>query len=99
MIVATLTAVADQPNSTSHDAFLTMLPTLDYHAHFRFRHLRCSGRRQDAAAEMVALAWSWEVRKLGNGKNLAEFPASVASLAARAVGSGRRWPTTNGPAT
>src|SRR6185436_10490629 len=51
---------------------------------------RCSHRRDDAIAEMVALVWKWSLRLIQRGKDPTAFPTALAAFAARAVRSGRR---------
>jgi hypothetical protein len=70
--------------------FLSILPRIELHGRVSFRHLRCPGRRADAVAEMVALAWKWHLRLAERGKDAIQFPGTLASFAARAVRSGRR---------
>ncbi len=74
-----------------HEAFLTaVLPKVLSHAHVWSRHIKCSHRRDDFIAEMVALSWKWFVRLVERGKDPTEFPTALATFAARAVRSGRR---------
>jgi hypothetical protein len=73
-----------------HIAFVSILPRIEQHAHVYFRHLQCPDRREDAVAETVALAWAWFLRLSRQGKDATEFPATLASYAARAAGAGRR---------
>jgi hypothetical protein len=70
--------------------FLAVMPRIDKAAHFHFRHLTCPGRRADAVAEVVAVAWSWYRRCAERGRDAGEFPSALARLAARFVRSGRR---------
>src|SRR5262249_39913909 len=70
--------------------FLALLPRIELHARITFRSVRCPDRRADAIAETVALAWQWHVRLAERGKDVRQFPAAFAALAARAVRSGRR---------
>ena len=65
-------------------------PRVEAHARIYFRHLRCPGRRDDAVAETVAVAWKWFVCAAGRGKDVREFPSALATLAARHVRCGRR---------
>src|SRR5262245_36721393 len=71
-------------------AFLELMPGVQKHAEITFRHLRCEQTRDDRVAEAVAVAWRWYVRAWQKGKDLGDFPAALASLAARHVRSGRR---------
>ena len=73
-----------------HRQFLALLPRIELHARITFRGVCCPGRRADAIAEAVALAWKWHVRLAERGKDVMQFPAAFAALAARAVRSGRR---------
>jgi hypothetical protein len=73
-----------------HAHFLEIMPRVETHARIYFRHLRCPGRRDDAVAETVAVAWKWFVRAAGRGKDVREFPSALATLAARHVRCGRR---------
>ena len=70
-------------------AFLQVLPRIQTHAEIHFRHLRCPGRREDAVAEVVALAWEWFLRLTERQKDVAEFVSAVADFAVRHVRSGR----------
>src|SRR5262249_58971261 len=51
---------------------------------------KCRRRVEEAVAEMAALAWKWFLRLAEQGKDAADFPATLAAYAARAVRSGRR---------
>ena len=73
-----------------HAHFLQILPRIQTHAEIHFRHLRCPGRREDAVAEVVALAWEWFLRLTEQRKDVAEFVSAVADFAVRHVRSGRR---------
>src|SRR5262249_23359605 len=73
-----------------HHHFLLILPGIQTHAEIHFRHLRCPGRRDDAIAEVVALAWKWFLRLTERQKDVAEFVSAVADFAVRHVRSGRR---------
>jgi hypothetical protein len=72
-----------------HAGFLALLPKLTLHARVYYRHLR-PDRKEEAAAEMVALAWLWYLRLVKRGKDPRQFPTAIATYAARAVASGRR---------
>jgi len=72
------------------ERFLAIRPRILVHARIYFRHVRCGGRKADAIAETVALAWKWFVRLARRGKDARRFPSVLASFAARAVRSGRR---------
>ena len=64
-----------------HAHFLEILPRVETHARIHFRHLRCPGRRDDAVAETVAVAWKWFLRLARAG-------------ARTSASSSRPWPTT-----
>ena len=72
-----------------HATFLTILPRLQAHGRVYFRH-RAAEQREEAIAEMVALAWRWHLALAARGKDAARFPSALATFAARAVASGRR---------
>jgi hypothetical protein len=69
--------------------FLAVMPRIETHARFYFRHLKCPHQREEALAECLALAWSWFVRLVQRGKNPEAFISVLADFAARAVSSGR----------
>jgi hypothetical protein len=73
-----------------HARFLSILPRIQTHAEIHFRHLRCPGRREDAIAEVVALAWKWFLRLTQQEKDVGEFVSAVADFAVRHVRSGRK---------
>ena len=73
-----------------HAHFLSILPRIEAHAEFRFRHLRCPGRRDDAVAETIAVAWKWYLRLSERGKDVDQFVSTLADYAVRHVRSGRR---------
>src|SRR5262249_59964454 len=73
-----------------HAGFLALLPRGEMHARLAFRGVRCPHRRNDAVAEVVALAWKWYVRLVRRGQDPAAFASALATFAARAVRSGRR---------
>jgi hypothetical protein len=83
-------APAGAARASLHDRFLAILPRVERHGQVFFRHLRCPGRKEDAIAEMVALAWKWHLRLAERGKDARQFPSALAAYAARAVKSGRR---------
>jgi hypothetical protein len=70
--------------------FLTILPRIKNHARIYFRHQRCGFKKADCISETIALAWKWLVRLAEKGKDATKFPSALATLAARAVRSGRR---------
>jgi DNA-directed RNA polymerase specialized sigma24 family protein len=73
-----------------HAAFVALLPRIERHARFAFRHLGCPQSRDDAVAEVTGLAWRSYVRLVERGKDPAQFVSTFASYAARAVRRGRR---------
>jgi hypothetical protein len=73
-----------------HVGFLAVLSRIELHAQVYFRHLRCPGKKEDAVAEVVAVAWKWFLRATKKGKDVAEFVSAVATYAARHVRSGRK---------
>jgi hypothetical protein len=81
---------ADTSLASLQTAFLTILPTIESRGRTFFRHVACPVQRQEAIAEMTALAWKWFVRLAAKGKNAARFSMILSSYAARAVKSGRR---------
>jgi hypothetical protein len=70
--------------------FLAILPRIETHAKVHFRFLQCPGKRADAIAEVVAVAWKWYVRATQQGKDPGEFVSALADYAVRHVRSGRR---------
>jgi hypothetical protein len=70
--------------------FLTLLPRIEKVARYHFRDQRCPNQKADRIAEVIALAWKWFVELEQRGKEVARFVSVLASLAARAVRSGRR---------
>jgi hypothetical protein len=73
-----------------HAHFLQILPRIEEHAQVRFNFLRCPGRRDDAVAEVVALAWKWFLRLVAQGKDIDKFVSVLADFAVRHVRCGRR---------
>jgi hypothetical protein len=72
-------------------AFLaSILPKVLSHGRVYFRHLKSADRQEECIAEMVALTWKWHLRLAERGKDAAQFPAAIATFAARAVRCGRR---------
>jgi hypothetical protein len=72
-----------------HAQFVEILGRIEAHARIAFRHLRCPGRRDDAVAETVAVAWQWFARLAEQDRDASEFPTALATFAARHVRSGR----------
>jgi hypothetical protein len=77
------------PDDVLHAAFLTILPRIELHGRVYFRHKK-PDKRDEAIAEMVALAWKSFVNCVRHGKNPLEFPMALARRAAQAVHNGRR---------
>jgi hypothetical protein len=73
-----------------HARFLALLPKIELHGQIFFRYLKCLHSRQEAIAEMVALAWKWFLNLAERGKDASQFPSALATFAARAVYNGRR---------
>lgn len=73
-----------------HAGFLSILPAVERHARFAFRHWHGSHDREDAVAETVAVAWAWYVRLVRRGKDPSAFPSALAAYASRHVKCGRR---------
>ena len=70
--------------------FLTILPRIKNHARIYFRHQRCGFKKADFISETIAMAWKWFVSLAEKGKDATQFPSALATLAAKAVRSGRR---------
>jgi hypothetical protein len=70
--------------------FLSLLPRIELHARICFRHVRCPGQKEDAVAEVVAVAWKWFLLPTAKGKDVRQFASALASYAARHVRSGRK---------
>jgi hypothetical protein len=85
----TTTAAPTHTTDQLHAAFLTILPRIELHGRIYFRHKK-PDKRDEAIAEMVALAWKSFVNCVRNGKNPLEFPMALARRAAQAVHNGRR---------
>ena len=73
-----------------HAHFLSILPRIETYAKIRFRHLRCPGRRDDAVAETIAVAWKWYLRLNEKGKDVSGFVGTLADYAVRHVRCGRK---------
>jgi hypothetical protein len=73
-----------------HAHFLQILPRIEAHAQIRFSFLRCPGKREDAIAEVVALAWKWFLRLVEQGKDIDQFVSVLADYGVRHVRCGRR---------
>ncbi|MFL5530908.1 MAG: hypothetical protein ACJ8BC_02870 [Gemmatimonadales bacterium] len=66
-----------------------LLPRIERHARIAFRSLKCPGRKADAIADTIGVAWRWYVALTHKGKDASLFVSALASLAARQVRSGR----------
>jgi hypothetical protein len=74
-----------------HRHFLAILGRIETHALISFRHLKCPGRRADAIAEVVAVAWLWFLRLAQQpDKDVNDFVSTLATFAVRHVRSGRK---------
>lgn len=78
------------PSFSMQVRFLVLLPTIERHARFHFRAVKCPDKKSDRIAEAIALAWKWFVRLEQRGKNVTEFVSVFARLASRAARNGRR---------
>ena len=83
-----MTTPARSPDDL-HAAFLSILPRIELHGRCSFKH-KPSDKRDEAVAEMVALAWKWFLRLAERGKDATTFPTTLARFAAQAVHNGRR---------
>ena len=70
--------------------FLSIVPKIRLYARIYFRHVKCSFKKADFIAEVIALSWKWFVRLAKRGKDACCFPSVLAGYAAKAVHSGRR---------
>jgi hypothetical protein len=70
--------------------FLAVLPRIRLHAQIVFRHLKCWDKKADAIAETLAISWMWYCQLAQRGTDAGQFPAALASFAARAAQAGRR---------
>jgi hypothetical protein len=73
-----------------HAEFLVILPRIEVHAKIVFRHLKCPGKKADAIAETLAVAWKWYRGIIARGKDVNAFVSTLASLAVRHVRCGRK---------
>jgi hypothetical protein len=85
-----MTAVSTVCLEALHRHFLLILPRIELHARVWSRHLVCPGQRDDFVSEAVALAWRSFLRLAERGRDATQFASALASLAVRAVRSGRR---------
>lgn len=77
------------PLSALRQDFLAVLPRVERHARFAFRHLERWHDREDAIAETIALAWAWYRKLAEQGKGPASFITTLAAYASRHVKAGR----------
>lgn len=83
-------SVSQMSVSQLQAAFLGLRGRIIKHARIYFRDIRCSERRADCIAEVVALCWRWFCRLAKQGKDARQFPSVLATFAARQVCCGRR---------
>ena len=69
--------------------FLSILPHIEAYAQTTFHYLQCPCQKEDAVAELIALAWKW-FRYLGQKDQHAnEFLVGFLAAMTRAVGQGK----------
>jgi hypothetical protein len=85
----TVSDPAPPSHAQLHDRFLELLPRLERHGRIFFRGLKAH-QKEEAIADMVALAWKWFGRLAERGKDVGQFPTAFVSWVARAVNQGRR---------
>src|SRR5712691_7395962 len=90
MTASTPVLESDLALNTLHANFLSLLPRIQRHARIAFRHVKCQTQKDEAIAEVVALAWKWYRSLAKKGRDGADYPSALASFATRAVRSGRR---------
>src|SRR5271156_1361343 len=78
------------PSHPLQARFLVLLPTIERHARFHFRYLKCPDKKADRIAEAIALAWGWFLRLEERGKDGAPFATVFAKMASLAARNGRR---------
>ena len=88
-MIATQSSVTSATNSLQ-TMFMNLVPRIQTHARIYFRDIRCAIRKADCIAEVVAIAWKWFCRLMKKGRDATRFVSTLATLAARAVRSGRR---------
>ena len=76
-------------DSSTHDRFLAMLPTIRAQARVAFRSAKAEAR-EDLVAEVIANAFAAFVRLVERGKEDVALPTPLAWYAIRQVRSGRR---------
>jgi hypothetical protein len=80
--------MTNTPTRPDQADFLALLPGLQTHARFSFRHLPVVDR-EEAVADTIAYAFDSFQRLRRRGKNPVGFPVSFSRFAARAVAIGR----------
>jgi hypothetical protein len=81
-------SVSNSPFEQLSAKFLALMPRIERHARIYFRRVPCSGTREDAVQECLALAWKWLLRLARRGKDISDFPMAFILLVARAVRAG-----------
>jgi hypothetical protein len=71
-------------------AFLRLLPKVQVHAEFAFRHVRCEQTRADLVAETVGLAWYRFLALARRGADAGAFVTTFAYRCSQGVKNGRR---------
>jgi hypothetical protein len=71
-------------------AFLRLLPKVQLHAEFAFRHVRCEQTRADLVAETVGLAWYRFLALARRGADAGAFVTTFAYRCSQGVKNGRR---------
>ena len=71
-------------------SFLALLPRIESQARIYFRGIKCATKKADYIAEVVAICWRSFCRLVKKGRDAGQFVGALASLASRAVWSGRR---------
>lgn len=85
----TISTGSMQPAPAWHSRFLAMLPNIRRHVELRLRNLKPEAR-EDAAAEVIALAFANYARLVVTGKENRAFASPLASYALAAFRGGRR---------
>jgi hypothetical protein len=81
---------ATSPSNSLQTSFMELLPRIQSQARIYFRGVKCSVRKSDYIAEVVAICWRWFSRLAKRGKDATQFVGALAAFAARAVWDGRR---------
>ena len=89
-MIASVNAACFTSTADLHARFLAIECRIRTHARIYFRGVRCLAKKEDYIAEVVALAYKWFVSMAKRGKDATQFPATLATYAAKAVKSGRR---------